>query len=133
MKLRRDNYRLFSCFLIFIILLGQNNFWIANANTTSPDESVMIVIDASGSMSTNNRMDRTKQAAIDYLNNVKGKNIEVGLVKFFACGPTGVEILSEPTFDVESLKTKIAEIKPSGGTPLVNAITITSDYLKKEE
>ncbi|MEK4253363.1 vWA domain-containing protein [Ureibacillus sp. FSL K6-2830] len=98
-------------------------------NNFNYETSYMLVIDASGSMASNTRIERAKSAAQSFINSVKGKNVEVGLIAFYNCGD--VRVIHELTSDVEKLIDPLNSIQPSGTTPLVGAISFSADYLKQ--
>jgi uncharacterized protein YegL len=93
-----------------------------------PDESVMLVIDASGSMSGNKIVD-AKNAAATFLDSIKGKNVEVGLMAFYDC--TDIQVLHGLTGDFDSVKNKLSPISPYGGTPIADSILSAGNVLKQ--
>ena len=112
--------------LIFAPLFGSNVKVQAEANL---DASYMIIIDASGSMIGNSRMERAKTSAENFLNSLKGENVEVGLMAFYACGPDGTKVLHGLTTDLDELIQPLKQIQPSGLTPLAGAIAFGGNYL----
>lgn len=99
------------------------------ANTSQTDNSVMIILDASGSMSTSDRMERAKMAAIDQVNRLKGTNTEVGLTVFYGCGDIRLEHALTKNHDL--LVPLIQDVTPSGTTPLADSIAFGGNYLKQ--
>ncbi|EPE62702.1 hypothetical protein L479_00926 [Exiguobacterium sp. S17] len=99
------------------------------ANTNQTDNSVMIILDASGSMGTADRMERAKTAAIEQVNKLKGTNAEVGLTVFYGCGNIRLEHSLTKNHDL--LIPLIQAITPSGTTPLADSIAFGGNYLKQ--
>lgn len=95
--------------------------------TGVPDESIALLLDASGSMADDGRMDKAKAAARDVIGQMKG-NVEVALIVFFECGD--VRTVSEFTRDPAPLLAALEPILPSGGTPLAEGIGYAKEYLR---
>ncbi|MGG4169105.1 VWA domain-containing protein [Rossellomorea vietnamensis] len=112
--------------ILFIISLSANT---SSANVQQIDTSYMIVIDASGSMSANDRMERAKNSAEQFLDSIKGKNIEIGLIAFYGCDD--IRVLQGLTNDVDEIRQPLRNIQPSGSTPLAASITYGGNYLKE--
>lgn len=95
--------------------------------TGVPDESIALLLDASGSMADDGRMDKAKAAARDVIGQMKG-NVEVALIVFFECGD--VRTVTEFTRDPAPLLAALEPILPSGGTPLAEGIGYAKEYLR---
>jgi hypothetical protein len=95
--------------------------------TGVPDESIALLLDASGSMADDGRMDKAKAAARDVIGQMKG-NVEVALIVFFECGD--VRTVTEFTRDPAPLLAALEPILPSGGTPLAEGIGFAKEYLR---
>jgi hypothetical protein len=92
-----------------------------------PDDSIALLLDASGSMADDGRMDKAKAAARDVIGQMKG-NVEVALIVFFECGD--VRTVTEFTRDPAPLLAALEPILPSGGTPLAEGIGYAKEYLR---
>ncbi|KAA9022048.1 VWA domain-containing protein [Niallia endozanthoxylica] len=112
-----------SLFLVFVPLFGS----VQAQAESSLDTSYMIVIDASGSMDGNDRMERAKSSAENFLNGIKGLNVEAGLMVFYDCGD--IRVLHELTTDIDALIQPLRQIQPSGLTPLAGSIAFGANYL----
>ena len=91
-------------------------------------ESKLIVLDASSSMSKDQRMEKAKQSIHRVMASMKGK-IEVGLIVFYDCGR--IEVVQEFTTDPKLIGIAVDPVKPTGGTALYAAVTTAEDYMKK--
>jgi hypothetical protein len=92
------------------------------------DRSVCILIDASGSMKDDNKMDQAKASAARVLQRITS-GTEVCLIVFYDCGSIVVE--HEFTSDAAPLLAILPRIQPSGGTPLAAATTFAKEYMHK--
>lgn len=120
----------------FIFLLGILLF--ANiafpARAGSVDHSVILVMDASGSMDgkSENGSGRTKiedarEAAVAGLVGLDERT-EVALIVFYDCS---IIILETPfTTDLDLVRSEISKIAPQGRTPLADSIEMAVDYMK---
>lgn len=88
--------------------------------------SIVLLIDASGSMGDDGKMDAAKAAAHNVLSQV-GDGTEVALIVFYDCGDIRVE--QDFTGDVDAVLAKVDGISPSGSTPLAAAITFARQYI----
>lgn len=124
----KNKYSILLCMLIsFFSFFMISSEVVANTGQTS--NSVMIIIDASGSMSASDRMDRAKTAAINQVNKFKGTDTEVGLTVFYGCGDIRLE--QELTKNHSLLIPLIQNVIPSGSTPLADSIAFGGNYLKQ--
>lgn len=84
-----------------------------------PALSLLVILDGSGSMETNNRMGNAKTGIMQTLDNLpEDQVIEVGLVAFTDCNSY---IRQSFTRDIERVRERVNSISPSGGTPLAAA------------
>jgi hypothetical protein len=90
-------------------------------------ESIAVLLDASGSMDEQGRMDAAKASARQVIGQMKG-NVEVALIVFFDCGD--IKTVTEFTTDPAPLLAALEPILPSGGTPLAEGITKAKEYLR---
>jgi len=95
--------------------------------TTASHQSVMFVLDASGSMSG----DRIAQAKEALRTTVLAlpRESEAAVVVLSGCGQ--IQALAPFTDDFERLLTKVAPVRPGGGTPLGEAIDVGFRRLHK--
>ena len=95
------------------------------------NESIVIVIDASGSMSSQNRIEKARNAARAVLRGITaGGDTEVGLITFSGCG--NVKIVAEFTTDAQKIIGILPNIRPSGSTPLAKATAVAKKYLREK-
>lgn len=95
---------------------------------TTLQRSVCILIDASGSMKDNNKMEQAKASAARVLQRIAA-GTEVCLIVFYDCGRIVVEHAF--TTDPAPLLAILPRIQPSGGTPLAAATTFAKAYMHK--
>ena len=108
------------------------------ANATTPEvkelhlackaatRSIVLVIDASGSMGDFNKMAQAKASAKSFLAGVQPGE-EVALIAFFDCGD--IRLLKGFTRDPASLIPAIDSLAPSGSTPLAASIRFAGRYM----
>lgn len=116
--------------LAVLLILVVNLFSVQSVAALSKkfSDSYMIIIDASGSMDGNLRMERAKEAAEKFILSNKGKNVEMGLIAFYDC--SDIRVLHELTPNVEDLIQPLRGIYPSGLTPIAGSISVGANYLK---
>ena len=91
--------------------------------------TIMFVVDSSGSMAASRRMVETKGAILSLLIDAYQKRDKVGLVAFRG---DKAEILLEPTSSVELAKKQL-EVLPTGGkTPLSKGLLLGYEVLRNE-
>lgn len=91
--------------------------------------SILFVVDASGSMGAKNRMEAVKGAIYSLLNDAYQKRDKVGMVAF---RKDKADILLNITRSVDLAKKQL-EILPTGGrTPLAKGIKISLDLMKSQ-
>ncbi|HHH37655.1 MAG TPA: VWA domain-containing protein, partial [Epsilonproteobacteria bacterium] len=94
-------------------------------------ESILIVLDASGSMSSQGRIEKARDAARRVLQGITaGGDTEVGLITFSGCGH--VKVAAEFTTDPQKIIAILPQIRPSGGTPLATATAVGKKYLREK-
>jgi hypothetical protein len=99
-----------------------------NDDRAALQHSICILIDASGSMKDNSKMEQAKSSASRVLQRI-ATGTEVCLIVFYDCGSIVVE---HPfTTDPAPLLAILPRIQPSGGTPLAAATTFAKEYMHK--
>jgi len=90
--------------------------------------SICILLDASGSMKDNNKMEKAKASATRVLGRLAA-HTEVALIVFYGCG----NIVVEHDFSTEHSKviSILPRVQPSGGTPLAAGTSFAKEYLRK--
>lgn len=88
--------------------------------------SLVILIDASGSMRHHDRIGMAKRAARDVLTQV-APDTEVALIVFYDCHDLRVE--QHFTTDIAGVLAQVEAIQPRGGTPLAAGITLAREYI----
>jgi hypothetical protein len=91
------------------------------------DESIAILLDASGSMDEQGRMDKAKASARQVISQMSGK-VEVALIVFFECGD--IRVVQDFTTTSAPLLAALEPIMPSGGTPLAAGISFAKEHLR---
>ncbi len=94
-----------------------------------PGTSVIIIIDASGSMADYGKIDQAKSAARNMLTSGLPAGHEVGLVIFYDCG--AIE-WTPFTTNYASLLPVVDGIAPSGSTPIAASIGVAADKMRTE-
>jgi len=91
------------------------------------DESIAILLDASGSMEEQGRMDAAKASARQVIGQMGGR-VEVALIVFFECGD--IRVVQDFTTASAPLLAALEPIAPSGGTPLAAGISFAKEHLR---
>lgn len=91
------------------------------------DESIAILLDASGSMEEQGRMVAAKASARQVIGQMSGK-VEVALIVFFECGD--IRVVQDFTTSSAPLLSALEPIAPSGGTPLAAGISFAKEHLR---
>ena len=92
------------------------------------ERSICILLDASGSMADNNRMEQAKNSAMRVLSRLDDRT-EVALIVYYDCGRIVVE--HEFTTDHQKVLAILPRIQPSGGTPLADGTAFAKDYMRR--
>jgi magnesium chelatase subunit D len=91
--------------------------------------TVLFVVDASGSMGAQQRMTAVKGAILSLLIDAYQKRDRVGLVAFRG---NGAEVLLSPTSSVELARTSMQSLPVGGKTPLAHGLFTGFEVLKRE-
>ena len=91
--------------------------------------TVMFVVDSSGSMGVNKRMVETKAAILSLLVDAYQKRDKIGLAAFKG---DSAEILLNPTSSVELAKKQLEELPTGGKTPLSKGLLAGYEVLRNE-
>jgi Mg-chelatase subunit ChlD len=89
-------------------------------------ESIVVLLDASGSMRDDHKMDQARTSAGQVLAGL-GPDTEVALIVFYDCGNIVVE--QEFTTDPSVIAAKLPGIQPRGSTPLAEALAFAKRHL----
>ncbi|MFN7949667.1 MAG: vWA domain-containing protein [Blastocatellia bacterium] len=94
--------------------------------------SIVLLIDTSGSMGSNNKIENAKAAARAAVRNVSKTN-EMAILNFDGdCSGGAVRYACLFTTDLNALLAAIDGLRPGGGTPMYIATGIAVDYAKKK-
>ncbi len=94
------------------------------------DMSILLLIDKSGSMNNNNKMENAKKAAIQALSKIS-KKTEIGVMSYSGgCGET-FPIVADFSQNTAYLTQQIQTIQAGGGTPMSPAMLQANAYLQK--
>lgn len=94
------------------------------------DQSVVLLLDTSGSMGSGGKMESAKQAATDAVRAL-GPTVEVALLTYDGGCAGGYRVVAGFTTQKAGIVTAIAGLSPGGGTPTAPAIGFAHDYMKK--
>ncbi len=89
---------------------------------------ILFVVDASGSMAAQRRMEALKGAVLDLLTDAYQRRDEVAVVAFRG---QGAELLLAPTRSVERAEAALRELPTGGRTPLPDALQLALDTLAR--
>jgi Mg-chelatase subunit ChlD len=108
---------------------GEDRYHRIKLKSLRRGTSILFLVDCSGSMRDNNRM----QKAIDAANSVLSSSLfdpsdEVALMAFYDCGR--VSLLQPFTNQPSEIKASLSQLSPSGSTPLCAAMIAGSHYLE---
>jgi len=93
--------------------------------------SIVLLIDTSGSMSQNNKMENAKAAARASVRNAT-KTTEMAILNFDGgCSAASVRIACPFTTDINALIAAIDSLHPGSGTPMYIATGVAVEYAKK--
>nr|MDJ0895588.1 vWA domain-containing protein [Alphaproteobacteria bacterium] len=90
--------------------------------------SIVLLLDASGSMKKAGRIAEAKQGISDAVAKLRAAD-EVALIAFFGCHD--IRTLVAFTEDHDSVVKAVRNVKPSGDTPLGDAIRFANNYLER--
>lgn len=91
--------------------------------------TILFVVDASGSMGAEQRMTAVKGAILSLLIDAYQKRDRVGLVAFRG---TGAEVLLPPTSSVELARKYMQDLPVGGKTPLAHGLSKALDVMQRE-
>ncbi len=91
--------------------------------------TVLFVVDSSGSMGADRRMSEAKGAVLSLLIDAYEKRDRVGLIAFKG---SDAEVLLEPTSSVELARQRLEELPTGGKTPLSKGLAVAHALLGKE-
>jgi magnesium chelatase subunit D len=91
--------------------------------------TIVVCVDASGSMGASARMDAARSAVLDLLADAYVRRDKVGLVSFRA---DRAEVVLAPTASIELARMRMAEVRTGGATPLAHGLATSLDLLAKE-
>jgi magnesium chelatase subunit D len=91
--------------------------------------TILFVVDASGSMGAQQRMTAVKGAILSLLIDAYQKRDRVGLVAFRG---SGAEVLLPPTSSVELARKYMQTLSVGGRTPLASGLSLGLDVIKRE-
>jgi len=92
--------------------------------------TILFLVDASGSMGANRKMVETKGAILSLLIDAYQKRDRVGMVAFRG---NEAKLLLPPTSSVELAKRKLEELPIGGKTPLPHGLKLAYEVLKREK
>lgn len=102
-------------------------------DTSSPsiDQSIVLLLDASGSMGNNNKMEDAKKAAIAALSSLN-RTTEIAVIAYSGGCNDQFPVVACFSQDSAYLATQIQGIQPGGGTPMSPALLQAREYLWKK-
>ena len=95
---------------------------------TNPIYDVYLVIDVSGSMLDEEKLDNAKNAASIFIDSIASNKNQIGLVTF----QTEAKLLLKTTSDSTNLKSLVQSLQAGGDTAMGDAIKIATDALTLE-
>ena len=102
----------------------------ALANTSNVDQSLVLLLDTSGSMADDNKMENAKQAATDAVKSL-GPKTEIALISYDGSCDGGYRVNQGFTTNHAPLIAAIAGLRPGGSTPTAPAIGFAHAYMEK--
>ena len=91
-------------------------------------QTILFLVDASGSMGAHQRMMQTKGAVLSLLNDAYKKRDRVGMVTF---NGNKARVLLPPTSDRERARKILKQLPVGGRTPLAKGLSVANEALKK--
>lgn len=112
--------------------LRQRLMAIQRRKTAQIVTSIVLLIDTSGSMGDNNKINQAKQAARIAARQVS-KTVEIAVLNFDGgCDAGTVKYAAPFTTDINILLAAIDRLAPGGGTPMYLATGVAVEYAKKQ-
>jgi tetratricopeptide (TPR) repeat protein len=103
----------------------------ASAPTVAVDRSVVLLIDASGSMGSGGKIEAARSAAQHTVRSL-GPNVEVALMTYSGGCGGGWRVVQNFTVDRGVMEQAIGGVSPGGGTPMAPAVGAAQDHLERE-
>jgi Mg-chelatase subunit ChlD len=100
------------------------------APAVAVDRSVVLLIDASGSMGSDGRIESARSAAQHTVRSL-GPNVEVALITYSGGCGGGWRVVHDFTVDHATMENAIAGVSPGGGTPMAPAVGFAQDHLER--
>lgn len=91
-------------------------------------QTILFLVDASGSMGAHQRMAQTKGAVLSLLNDAYKKRDRVGMVTF---NGNKARVILPPTSDKEKAGKMLEQMSVGGRTPLAKGLCVANEALKK--
>jgi len=95
------------------------------------DTSIVLLIDKSGSMQNNNKMESAKKAAVDSLAQID-KSIEIGVMAYSGDCGENFPVVADFSQDKTYLTQQIQTIQPGGGTPMSPALLQAEQFMRNK-
>lgn len=100
------------------------------APTIAVDRSVVLLIDASGSMGNDGKIEAARSAAQHTVRSL-GPNVEVALMTYSGGCGSGWRVVQDFTVDRGVMEQAIAGVRPGGGTPMAPAVGAAQAHLER--
>lgn len=100
------------------------------APVVAVDRSVVLLIDASGSMGSGGKIEAARSAAQHTVRSL-GPNVEVALMTYSGGCGGGWRVVQDFTVDRGVMEQAIAGVSPGGGTPMAPAVGAAQDHLER--
>lgn len=100
------------------------------APTVPVDRSVVLLIDASGSMGNDGKIEAARSAAQHTVRSL-GPNVEVALMTYSGGCGSGWRVVQDFTVDRGVMERAIAGVSPGGGTPMAPAVGAAQAHLEQ--
>jgi len=108
---------------------GLNGYYSAKRQSVFPS-SLVLLLDISGSMKENYKIDAMKEAAIEVCLGALENNTEVAILAFEGECYSPIYDSRYFTNDAAELTSFISDLEPRGGTPMYEGLLVAADYLK---
>ena len=95
------------------------------------DTSIILLMDTSGSMGDNNKIDNARQSATMAVQKMSATT-EIALIRYDGDCNGGWGIAMDFTTDPKALAVAIARLTPGGGTPMAPAIAFAINHMKNK-